>query len=142
MQVQSTFNMFQHLEGSADNMLSTFVQWSPAQRWPSPRRWQGSRKNGPKSSKIVKIRPKIAPKRQILALAPHYQDQTSTFTTFTRLRAGSTFNIVANICNEWSQHPTSTVATFSSTFFQKRLRGEPDVLNLHFLAKKCIGARF
>ena len=67
-----------------------------------------SAQNRSKSLKIARF----------LLLAPHYQGQQSTFPTFARLQAGSTINIVANICNERRQHPTSTVATFRSTFCQ------------------------
>ena len=87
LQVQSTFNMFQHLEGSADNMLSTFaVVTRPAMDEPLEMAKQAG-----KWSQIVPNRPKIVQNRlkslkiaRFLHLRLTTQDQTSTFTTFTR----------------------------------------------------------
>ena len=59
LQVQSTFNMFQHLEGSADNMLSTFaVVTRPAMDEPLEMAKQAG-----KWSQIVPNRPKIVQNR-------------------------------------------------------------------------------
>ena len=102
-------------------MLSTFaVVTRPAMDEPLEMAKQAG-----KWSQIVPNRPKIVQNclkllkiASFLHLRLTTQDQTSTFTTFTRPQAGSTFNIVANICNEWRQYPTSTVAAFRSTFTQ------------------------
>ena len=91
------------------------LQQLPARRWPSPIDAENQARAPQKSSKIRSKSLKIA---RFLLLAPHYQGQQPTFATFARLQAGSTINIVANICNERRQHPTSTVATFRSTFSQ------------------------
>ena len=54
-----------------------------------------------KSLKIVQKSLKIA---RFFLLAPMVGAQLATFSTFARPQAGSTFNIVVNICSEWCQH--------------------------------------
>ena len=96
LQVQSTFNMFQHSEGSADNMLSTFaVVTRPAMDEPLEMAKQAG-----KWSQIVPNRPKIVQNRlkslkiaRFLHLRLTTQDQTSTFTTFTSYKATGRVNI-------------------------------------------------
>ena len=121
LQVQSTFNnMFQHLEGSADNMLSTFaVVTRPAMDEPLEMAKQAG-----KWSQIVPIRPKIVQNRlKSLKIArflhlrltlPGPKINISNIyrannSLSTRLRARSTFNIVVNISHLQRMASTSNM---------------------------------